>query len=148
MMDHQASVMLASASNLLIAPEILGEVSGTHQSTYIRVASSTLTLPFGGQLGRAYLNFLQQEAADLQRALQDFGQWELDRFRSFEFFILLPLYTCLFLEPRSQQAAAVRAHWATLGVYAALFGLLGGQFGLYFYDIFEVAAKSSCRMIA
>ena len=152
-LDHASSfVQLADASNLLLAPEILGEVSlrsSEHEHAACRRLNPRSHRTAGHQLGRAYVNFLHQEAQDPQQALEHFRQWELDRFRSFEFFILVPLYACLCLEPRYERARAVRTHWATLGLYATVFGLLGGQFGLYFYDIFEVLASvpiSRCEL--
>ena len=89
------------------------------------------------QLGQMYVNFLMEEAENPQAALQHFCQWELDRFRSPEFFVLLPFYSLLCVAPRSPWSNIVRTSWATLSLYGAIFGLLGGQFGLYFYDVFE-----------
>ena len=89
------------------------------------------------QLGQMYVNFLMEEAKNPQAALQHFGQWELDRFHSPEFCVLLPFYSLLCVAPRSPWSNIVRTSWATLSFYGAIFGLLGGQFGLYFYDVFE-----------
>ena len=39
---------------------------------------------------------------------------------------------------------AVRSSWVTVTFYGAIFGLLGGQFGLYFYDLFEARLFCFC----
>jgi hypothetical protein len=80
--------------------------------------------------------------------LQHFKQSEIDRWTSPEFFVLIPIYVLMMLEPRSPRSIAVRSSWATCGFYGAIFGMLGGQFGLYFFDLFQarcIAGEASKR---
>lgn len=64
-------------------------------------------------LGRIFASFLQREAEDPKLALQHFKQSEIDRWTSPEFFVLIPIYLLMMLEPRSPRSIAVRSSWAT-----------------------------------